>query len=194
MWVSGASTVPLTSSSPHLKWRWGLPYETLFCATWLSHLSLIESQYHVMHHFTCTSSHFIYCISRGMLNLYWGNWKIFEDKVWWASACSHSSNQANQPVAGHFNNGNHSVSDMKIRNPLSHFWKLCIVAAKDMKCASFLNVALSTLLALLGTFFRLTISIFACEKPTLTLLQILTLFHFCFIYFFVYCCSFLYIF
>ena len=132
-------------------------WDTFLCNVTIAHLSLIESQYHVMHHFTCTSSHFIYCISRGMLNLYWGNWKIFEDKVWWASACSHSSNQASQPVAGHFNNGNHSVSDMKIRNPLSHFWKLCIVAAKDMKGASFLNVALSTLLALLGTFFlRLT--------------------------------------
>jgi hypothetical protein len=31
------------------------------------------------HYLTCTSSH----------ALYWRNWKIFEDKVWWASACSH---------------------------------------------------------------------------------------------------------
>ena len=59
-----------------------------------------------------------------------------------------TSNDANQPVARHFNNGSHYVADMKIR-------ALCPIpgsndSAKDMKCASFPNLALSTLLALMN--------------------------------------------
>ena len=55
-----------------------------------------------------------------------------------------TSNNANQPVARHFNNGSHCVSDMKIRALVA------MIAAKDMKCASFPNLALSTLLALMN--------------------------------------------
>ena len=53
-----------------------------------------------------------------------------------------TSNDANQPVARHFNNGNHCVSDMKIR-------ALCPTDSR-MKCASFPNLTLSTLLALMN--------------------------------------------
>ena len=51
-------------------------------------------------------------------------------------------------LSRHFNNGSHCVSDIKIRS-------LCPIsgsneAAKDMKCISFPNLALSTLLALMN--------------------------------------------
>ena len=57
-----------------------------------------------------------------------------------------TSNDANQPVARHFNKGSHCVSDMKIRVPLL----VAIIVTKDVKCASFPNLALSTLLALMN--------------------------------------------
>ena len=49
-----------------------------------------------------------------------------------------TSNDANQPVARHFNN-EPSVSFL-----------VAMIAAKDMKCVSFPNLALSTLLALMN--------------------------------------------
>ena len=60
-----------------------------------------------------------------------------------------TSNDANQPVARHFNNGSHCVSDMKIR-ALCPISGSNAIAAKDMKCVSFPNLALSTLLALMN--------------------------------------------
>ena len=57
-------------------------------------------------------------------------------------------NDANQPVARHYDNGSHCVSDMKIQAlcPISG----SNIAAKDMKCVSFPNLALFTLLALMN--------------------------------------------
>ena len=42
------------------------------------------------------------------------------------------------------------------------------LAAKDMKCASFPNLALSISMAALKVFQYLTLSVFACQKQTLT--------------------------
>jgi hypothetical protein len=41
--------------------------------------------------FTCTSFILVYCISCSRCGMLYigGNWKIFKDKVWWASACNH---------------------------------------------------------------------------------------------------------
>ena len=71
--------------------------------------------YHIKHHFTCTSSHLIYCISCSRCGMLY----IGETGRCLSRFGEHrrsvTSNNANQPVARHFNNGSHCVSDMKIR-------------------------------------------------------------------------------
>ena len=57
------------------------------------------------------------------------------------------------------------------------------IIAKDMKCASFPNLALSTSAALMNVFLCLTLS---ARKQTLIIDLMLTLFHSCLIYFFLF--------
>ena len=72
--------------------------------------------YHIKHHFTCTSSHLIYCISCSRCGmLYIGETGRCLRTRFGEHRRSVTSNDANQPVARHFNNGSHCVSDMKIR-------------------------------------------------------------------------------
>ncbi len=70
--------------------------------------------YNIKHKFTCTSTHLTYCIfcSRcGMLYIgETGRQLRFREHRRAVSA-----NDANQPVARHFNSGSHCISDMKIR-------------------------------------------------------------------------------
>jgi hypothetical protein len=72
-------------------------------------------------------------------------------------------NDANQPVARHFSTRNHGVSNMEIR-------ALCPISgsndtAKDMKCPSFPNLALSTPMVLMNVFLCLTLSVFLSIPP-----------------------------
>jgi hypothetical protein len=78
-------------------------------------ISAPKSQYHVKHHFTCNSSHLIYCISWARCGmLYTG--KIGRSlRTRFGEHRRAVSWQLLQPVAIHFNTGNHSVSDMGIR-------------------------------------------------------------------------------
>ena len=70
--------------------------------------------YYIKYHFTCTSSHLIDCISCGRCGMLYtgetGRWTRFGEHC-----RTVTSNDANQPVVRHFNNGSHCVSDMKIR-------------------------------------------------------------------------------
>ena len=69
--------------------------------------------YHIKHHFTCTSSHLIYCISCSRCGmLYIGETGRCLRTRFGEHRRSVTSNDANQPVARHFNNGSHCVSDM----------------------------------------------------------------------------------
>ncbi len=79
-------------------------------------ISAPKFTYNIKHNITCTSTHLIYCIpcSRcGML--YIGETgrqlrtRVGEHRR------AVSANDANQPVARHFNSGSHCISDMKIR-------------------------------------------------------------------------------
>jgi hypothetical protein len=47
--------------------------------------------------------------------LHWGNWKMLLRTRFGEHRCAVIGNDANLPVARHFNNGNHSVSEMVIR-------------------------------------------------------------------------------
>ncbi len=74
-----------------------------------------------------------------------------------------SANDANQPVARHFNYGSHCISDMKIR-------ALCpilvaTIAAKDWKCVSFPNLEPYTPLVLTSVFpsFSVTCLCLTCS-------------------------------
>ena len=81
-----------------------------------ANISAPKFVYHIKHHFTCTSSHLIYCIScnrRGML--YIGETGRCLRTRFGEHRRSVTSNDANQPLGRHFNNGSHCVSDMKIR-------------------------------------------------------------------------------
>ena len=98
----------------------------------------------------CTSSHLIYCISCSRCGmLYIKETGRCLRTRFGEHRRAVTSNDANQPVARHFDNGSHCVSDMKIRDlcPIS---LVAMIAAKDMKCASFASLALSTLLALMN--------------------------------------------
>ncbi len=62
-----------------------------------------------------------------------------------------SANDANQPVARHFNSGSHCISDMKIR------------AAKDRKCVSFPNLEPYTPLVLVSVFPLFSVTFFLSD-------------------------------
>ena len=52
--------------------------------------------------------------------LHWRNWKMFEDYCRFGEhRRAVTSNDANQPVARHFNNGSHCVSDTRALCPIS---------------------------------------------------------------------------
>ena len=102
-------------------------------------ISAPKSQYHVKHHFT-------YCISCSRCSmLYMGGTGRPLRTRFGEHLRAVIDNDAYQPVARHFNTGNHSVSDMEIR-------ALCPISGsndsrKNTKCASFPNLALSTPMA-----------------------------------------------
>ncbi len=69
----------------------------------------------IKHNFTCTSTHLIYCISCircGMLYIGETGRQLRTRFGEYRRAVS--ANDANQPVARHFNSGSHCISDMKI--------------------------------------------------------------------------------
>ena len=79
-------------------------------------VSAPKSEFHIKHHFTCASSHLIYCISCSRYGmLYIGETGRCLRTRFGEYRRAVFGNDANQPVARHFNNGNHSVSDMVIR-------------------------------------------------------------------------------
>ena len=79
-------------------------------------VSAPKSEFHIKHHFTCASSHLIYCISCSRCGmLYIGETGRCLRTRFGEHQRSVIGNDANQPVARHFNDGNHSVSDMLIR-------------------------------------------------------------------------------
>ena len=108
--------------------------------------------YHIKHHFTCTSSHLIYCISCSRCGmLYIGETGRCLRTTFGEHRRAVTSSYENQPVARHFNNGSHRVSHMKLKfEPSVPFSLVAMIAAKDMKCAPFPNLVLSTLLALMN--------------------------------------------
>ena len=76
--------------------------------------------YHIKHHFTCTSSHHIYSISCSRYGmLYIGETGRCFRTMFGEHRRAVTSNDANQPVDRHFNNGSHCVSDMKIEPSVS---------------------------------------------------------------------------
>ena len=79
-------------------------------------VSAPKSDFHIKRHFTCASSHLIYCISCSRCGmLYIGETGRCLRTRFGEHRRVVIGNDANQPVARHFNNGNHSVSDMVIR-------------------------------------------------------------------------------
>ena len=104
--------------------------------------------YHIKHHFTCTSSHLIYCISCSRCGmLYIGETGRCLRTRFGEHRRSVTSNDANLLP---------DTSTMAVIVFL--IWKfepsvpflVAMIAAKDMKCASFPNLVLSTLLALMN--------------------------------------------
>ena len=79
-------------------------------------VSAPKSEFHIKHHFMCASSHLIYCISCSRCGMLYigetGRCLRTRFGEHWRAVIG---NDANQPVARHFNDGNHSVSDMLIR-------------------------------------------------------------------------------
>jgi hypothetical protein len=79
-------------------------------------VSAPKYDFHIKHHFTCASSHLIYCISCSRCGLlYIGETGRCLRTRFGEHRRAVIGNDANQPVARHFNNDNHSVSDMVIR-------------------------------------------------------------------------------
>ncbi len=73
-------------------------------------------QYPIQHNFTCTSTHLIYCISCSRCGMpYIGETGRQLRTRFGEHRHAVSANDANQPVARHFNSGSHCISDMKIR-------------------------------------------------------------------------------
>ncbi len=72
--------------------------------------------YNSKHNFTCTSTHLIYCISCSRCGmLYIGETGRQLRTRFGEHHRAICANDANQPVARHFNSGSHCISDMKIR-------------------------------------------------------------------------------
>ncbi len=79
-------------------------------------ISAPKSTYNIQHNFTCTSTHLIYCISCSRCGmLYIGETGRQLRTRFGEHRRAVSANDANQPVARHFNSGSHCISDMKIR-------------------------------------------------------------------------------
>ena len=79
-------------------------------------ISAPKSPYNIQHNFTCTSTHLIYCISCSRCGmLYIGETGRQLRTRFGEHRRAVSANDANQPVARHFNSGSHCTSDMKIR-------------------------------------------------------------------------------
>ena len=75
-----------------------------------------SSTYNIQHNFTCTSTYLIYCISCSKCGmLYIGETGRQLRTRFGEHRRAVSANDANQPVARHFNSGSHCISDMKIR-------------------------------------------------------------------------------
>ena len=79
-------------------------------------ISAPKSTYNIQHNFTCTSTHLIYCISCSRCGmLYIGETGRQLRTSFGEHRRAVSANDANQPVARHFNSGSYCISDMKIR-------------------------------------------------------------------------------
>ena len=88
-------------------------------------ISVHKCVYHIKHYFTCTPFHLIYCISCSRCGmLYIGETGRCLRTRFGEHRRAVTSNDANQPVARHFNKGSHCVSDMKIR-------ALCPISGSD---------------------------------------------------------------
>jgi hypothetical protein len=75
-----------------------------------------KSQNYVKDHFTCTSSHLGYCISCTRCGIpYIGETRRTRFAEY-RRAVRIIANDTSRPVARYFNSGNHSFSDMKIRD------------------------------------------------------------------------------
>ena len=126
-------------------------------------ISAPKFSYNIKHNFTCTSTHLIYCIScsrRGML--YIGETGRQLRTRFGEHRRAVSANDANQPVARHFNSGSHCISDMIIR---ALPFLVATIAAKDRKCVSFPNLEPCTLLVLTSVFpsFSVTCLCLTCS-------------------------------
>ena len=79
-------------------------------------ISVLKSTFFIHHHFTCTFSHLIYCISCSRCcMLYIGETgRLLRTRIgeYLRAVCA---NNTSQSVARHFNSGSHIVSYMKIR-------------------------------------------------------------------------------
>ena len=79
-------------------------------------ISAPKSNYKIKHLFSCTSSHLIYCISCSRCGmLYIGETGRTLRTRFGEHRRAVQANDVHQPVARHFNAGNHCISDMKIR-------------------------------------------------------------------------------
>ncbi len=79
-------------------------------------ISAPKSTYNIQQNFTCTSTHLIYCISCSRCGmLYIGETGRQLRTRFGEHRRAVSANDANQPVARHFNSGSHCISDIKIQ-------------------------------------------------------------------------------
>ena len=75
-----------------------------------------EDIFSIQHHFTCTSSHLIYCISCSRCGmLYIGETGRPLRTRFGEHRRAVCANDSSQPVARHFNSGSHVITDIKIR-------------------------------------------------------------------------------
>ena len=111
------SSLPQELSSPCGTFPCGVSqYKTCKFIDSSTTISSPKFVYHIKHHFTCTSSHLIYCISCSRCGmLYIGETGRSLRTRFGEHRHAVTSKDANQPVARHFNNGSPCVSDMKIR-------------------------------------------------------------------------------
>ena len=79
-------------------------------------VSALKSTYNIQHNFTCTSTHLIYCISCSRCGMLYIGETGRQLRTSFGEHCrAVSADDANQPVARHFNSGSHCISDTKIR-------------------------------------------------------------------------------
>ncbi len=77
-------------------------------------ISAPKFTYNIKHNFTCTSTHLIYCISCSRCGMLYIGETGRQLRTRFGEH-RNSPNDANQPVARHFNSGSHCILDMKIR-------------------------------------------------------------------------------